>query len=558
VPEPSSVPLDSAELVGDAIERPGGSGGGEQGDRPADVAKFSEANSSVRPLPVPPLPPGPLPPPSAVRDVARPDLDTGESGCDGHQSWRSVLLSRESWGWLVSCLFHASLLLILNMIVEAVRPGPSGPSLLAYVSGPAPLEKTLDEVDWEVHAPMARRPIAAVALTQDALPVPEVAFPLEEPSGSGSSAGSQFGLDPPASIELFPHPDAPTGGGLEGRGGAARARLAAHDGGTPESEDAVERGLRWLYTYQREDGSWNFDHNKGRHSGFCRNPGTVASTTAATAIALAPFLGAGYTHLGGEYQDTVHRGLYYLKTRALVTPNGVDLQEGTMYAQGLAAIVLCEAYAMTGDEGLEDIAQRTLDFIDYAQDKQGGGWRYTPGEPGDTTVTGWQLMALKSGQMAQLHVRSPSIMLACRFLDSVSCEDGARYGYMTTDPRKTTTAVGLLCRMYTGWRRSNPGLRVGVSYLSEWGPSEDNMYYNYYATQVLRHWGGPEWEQWNPKMRDYLVATQSNQAHEAGSWYFSGGHGEAGGRLYNTAMAVMTLEVYYRYMPLYRQKAFDE
>ena len=82
------------------------------------------------------------------------------------------------------------------------------------------------------------------------------------------------------------------------------------------------------------------------------------------------------------------------------------------------------------------------------------------------------------------------------------------------------------------------------------------MYYNYYATQVLRHWGGEEWEQWNPKMREYLIATQSNRGHEAGSWYFSGGRGDSGGRLYNTGMAVMTLEVYYRYMPLYQQKAF--
>jgi hypothetical protein len=166
-------------------------------------------------------------------------------------------------------------------------------------------------------------------------------------------------------------------------------------------------------------------------------------------------------------------------------------------------------------------------------------------------------MALKSGDMAGLRVRSPTVGLAARFLDRVSCEDGARYGYMNTTPRNTTTAIGLLCRMYTGWRRSEPGLRIGVEYLSQWGPSEDNMYFNYYATQVLRHWGGPEWKKWNPRMRDYLVATQSDHGHAAGSWHFSGGRGDTGGRLYNTAMAIMILEVYYRYMRLYRQKAFE-
>ena len=58
-------------------------------------------------------------------------------------------------------------------------------------------------------------------------------------------------------------------------------------------------------------------------------------------------------------------------------------------------------------------------------------------------------------------------------------------------------------------------------------------------------------------MRDYLVATQANRGHEAGSWYFSGGRLQSGGRLLSTALAVMTLEVYYRYLPLYGQRAFQ-
>jgi hypothetical protein len=223
-----------------------------------------------------------------------------------------------------------------------------------------------------------------------------------------------------------------------------------------------------------------------------------------------------------------------------------------MYAQGLATIVLCEAYAMTGDPALRGIAQRSLDFIHYAQDQRGGGWRYTAGEPGDTTVTGWQLMALKSGQMARLRVHSPNVALAARFLDSVQSDQGAKYGYLDRDPRKTTTAVGLLLRMYTGWGRDNHSLRRGVTHLSKWGHSANDMYYDYYATQVLRHWGGPEWEAWNPKIRDYLIATQNRTGYDSGSWYFDGGHGESGGRLYYTAMAIMILEVYYRYMPLYR------
>ena len=52
-------------------------------------------------------------------------------------------------------------------------------------------------------------------------------------------------------------------------------------------------------------------------------------------------------------------------------------------------------------------------------------------------------------------------------------------------------------------------------------------------------------------MRDFLIATQSNSGHESGSWFFKERYGSVGGRLYTTAMAVMTLEVYYRYLPLF-------
>jgi hypothetical protein len=570
VPDRPTAPPHSHGLVSDATASSGHGAGDDRYDPPGNHQRAAEKEARERTVPasdsegsgipvgearsqpVLPLSPAAPPRPSAAGDAPKLDRIEPERG-RRRGAWR---FRRETSGCLVSCVVHASLLLALGLITQAARPGSSGASLVATLTNPA--EAPLEELEWEaVELPKSRWPTDEAIVADRDWGLPRVDAPPAESFDSQEPLGHGFGLEPARPMEWFPPADAPAGGGLEGRTPQARARLAAQDG-TPQSEEAVERGLRWLVAYQRPDGSWNFDHNKGRRSGFCPNPGTVASTTGATAIALAPFLGAGYTHLEGEYKETVRKGLYYLVSRALLTPDGADLQEGTMYAQGLAAIVLCEAYAMTEDPQLREIAQQALDFIDYAQDKRGGGWRYSPGEPGDTTVTGWQLMALKSGEMAGLRVRSPNVALVCKFLDSVASDQGAQYGYMTPEPRRSTTAIGLLLRMYTGWRRGNPALRAGVKHLSEWGPSKDDMYYNYYATQVLRHWGGYQWEIWNAKMRDYLVATQARQGHEAGSWHFSGNHGDTGGRLYNTAMAIMTLEVYYRYMPLYQQKAFEE
>ena len=96
--------------------------------------------------------------------------------------------------------------------------------------------------------------------------------------------------------------------------------------------------------------------------------------------------------------------------------------------------------------------------------------------------------------------------------------------------------------------------------LSQQGPSPTDCYYNYYAAQVLfQHTGGkgPVWTKWNEKLRDQLIKTQSKKDHEKGSWYVRGGHSGGGGRLYVTAMSTMTLEVYYRHMPIYKAEAVE-
>jgi hypothetical protein len=86
------------------------------------------------------------------------------------------------------------------------------------------------------------------------------------------------------------------------------------------------------------------------------------------------------------------------------------------------------------------------------------------------------------------------------------------------------------------------------------------MYYNYYATQVIHHYGGNYWEKWNQQMRELLVKTQSKTGHMRGSWdVVGGGHSNTrGGRLYFTSMATMILEVYYRHLPIYQQAASED
>jgi hypothetical protein len=348
---------------------------------------------------------------------------------------------------------------------------------------------------------------------------------------------------------------------FEARDPRIRTDIVEQEGGSVYTEAAVAAGLRWLARHQSGDGRWSLDRfsHAGDCDGQCDGEGTK-SDVAATALALLPLLGAGQTQKQGMYQDAIDRGLKWLLSRQREDGSWMD-DRGRMYAHGLATIVLCEALAMSADESLRLAAQAAIDFIIAAQHED-GGWRYYPGEEGDTSVVGWQLMALQAGRIAYLEVPKATLRRAGRFLDSVRV--GRRSGLFAYQPGRgpspAMTAEGLLSEQYLGWKADNPALREGINrLLREELPSKDvpNVYYWYYGTQVMHHVGGEPWKKWNAAVREVLLAMQDREGHRAGSWAPHGGAiGDAdtreGGRIYMTSLALCTLEVYYRYLPLYR------
>ena len=117
-------------------------------------------------------------------------------------------------------------------------------------------------------------------------------------------------------------------------------------------------------------------------------------------------------------------------------------------------------------------------------------------------MTGWCLQALHSGRLAGLTVPSDTFVKVGKFLDTVQTQNGAAYGYVTAGSRPSMTAVGLLCRAYLGWRPKYPAMIAGVDNLKKHPPSkaDRDIYYDYYATQVIHFCGSPaDWTAWNPK-----------------------------------------------------------
>ncbi len=405
----------------------------------------------------------------------------------------------------------------------------------------SPVENTADATSTDVEE-MAASEVPTIV---DAVPEKEAVADAVEP------------------VAVAPMKTLPTGGGLEGRDAESRAKLAAKHGGSAGSEAAVELGLRWIVNHQMSDGSWRFRHHRSECDGRCGDEGGIDAPTAATGLALMSLLGRGYTHKAGPYQAQVEMGLDYLARQIVYRDYGGSLRGGgssTMYCHAIATIALAEAYAMTGDEKYRKPVTEAYRYIVTAQHRR-GGWKYTPQKPGDMSVTGWIVMAIKACENADIATLPECKKMAREFVDSLAYPDGVRYGYeMIGDgdikpPEKnrkpSCTAIGNLLQMYFGREQEHPDLSNACQFLADAGSSDSDIYYNYYATLVLHHAGAPQWKQWNQTVRDNLIRTQQKNGHEAGSWFFTDLHGNVGGRLYTTAMAVMTLEVYYRFMPLY-------
>ncbi len=352
---------------------------------------------------------------------------------------------------------------------------------------------------------------------------------------------------------------------LQGRSGATKSKLLATGGGTEKSEAAVARSLVWLDKQQKKaagpmNGAWVYD-------------GTSAEKTpASTGMALLPFLAAGQTHKGtgkdNKFKATVQAGMDYLLRQQLPDGSfryasgkkGLDRGE-YMYAHAIATLALCELLGMTNDRDLDRPCQMAVRYIEVAQ-AGNGSWGYKPKENGDTSIVGWQVQALQAAKLCKRLVVSTVVLeKASKFLGSVGIGPGkSQYGY--ADPGKPTatlSAIGLLCRYYVdGWGPAHPGMAAGVKALGEKDPPNParlDMYYYYYATQVLHLHGGPEWSAWNARMRDMLVDQQVRTGTNDGSWSGDVGQFLAPncGRLGTTCMALLTLEVYYRHLPTYKR-----
>jgi len=355
------------------------------------------------------------------------------------------------------------------------------------------------------------------------------------------------------------------------RNAPGRPGLIAGLGGTAETEEAVTLALRWLAKTQSGDGRWDANVYGAGHEqivlGQNRGGAGRNADTGISSLALLSFMGAGHTHLQGEYRDDVRRGLdFLLKSQATDgSLFGNSTQYAQMYCHSMATFALAEAQAMTGDRCLEAAVTKAVNFSLRAQDTSTGGWRYRPGDsPGDTSQLGWQMMALASAKRSGLEVPSQSWARVDKFLRAVRRGDsGGLASYLPVSPASTSmTAEALYCRQLLSEMSptvldSAASTEATRRILTELPQTKRvNLYYWYYATLALHNQqqrsdeAAAAWNAWNEALTDALLETQVTDGEEVGSWNTNTVWGGYGGRVYTTAMATMCLEVYYRYAPV--------
>lgn len=466
---------------------------------------------------------------------------------------RLAAFVRNSPAFSVSLSLHCLLLLLLTLWVVRERPLKKLRLSLAFGSANVQANDTgIDIVPATEQTQQPDEEMTEVAKTDRAPVKDPQAAPTPKPELPDVAVGAVAADKPMVAPAV--------GMLLAGREAGRKEVLLGAAGGGDETELAVALALDWLKKQQsQKDGLWSL-------TGPYEDGGSQENQLAATAMALLAFQGAGNTLTEGPHRAVVARAWRSL-LKAQQEDGSFDVgqvpMQHALYSHAQATMALCEVYGMSRDPKLAEPAARAVAYCVAAQGPN-GGWRYEPGKPGDMSVTGWYMMALKTAEMAGMDVPAATFEGIGGFLDTVANDNGSRYGYRRDSALKAAspvtaavTAEGLLCRQYLGWPQRDPRLVEGLELLItenrlDFESDTKDVYAWYYITQVAHHMEGDAWRRWNDRLREVFPREQVMKGKQRGSWDPSLDRwGHIGGRLFVTSFCVYMLETYYRHLPLY-------
>lgn len=290
-----------------------------------------------------------------------------------------------------------------------------------------------------------------------------------------------------------------------------------------------ERGLQYLAKSQNAKGHWD--------DGVGSEPGVVG-------LCVAAFLAHGEDPNNGPHAPVIRKALDYIISQQNDTNGYIG---NNMYNHCFATKALAESYGVIDHPDVANSLKKAVALILSAQERNKfKAWRYQPdSKDADTTVTGGQLVTLFAARNAGLEVPQKAINDGLAYIAQCRGADGS-VGYTSPSGGKPTlTAIGSLCLSLAKERDSKP-YRASLEFLKKNLDYRDRyypFYYEYYMSQALFHADEETWREWNQRNIRYMATLQGRDGS------FPGNQGAS----FNTAGALLSLALNYRFLPIYEK-----
>ena len=325
----------------------------------------------------------------------------------------------------------------------------------------------------------------------------------------------------------------------------SRFCMAADAELSPRLDPAISRGLAFLAQAQKPNGS--IDAGGPR--------------VAMTGLSLMAFLSNGDTPGQGKFGANVTAAVDYLIAQAPADGYYGRIDDSKMYGHGIVTLALTEAYGVEHDkarrEKLRAILDRCVKVILDAQKipkdpAHAGGWRYDPGSgDSDLSLSGWCALALRAASGVGVAVPKDRVDRALTYVLKCYRQDLRGFCYQPgQDVTLPMTGVGVL-NLYLLGGADRPETAIAAKYLGEKFVTPETRfpyYAYYYTTQAAYQVGDNVWPAVWKVTQDQLL----DQQQPDGGWPQSRS-GEEPGRVYATAMSVLSLTVPYRLLPIYQR-----
>jgi len=319
---------------------------------------------------------------------------------------------------------------------------------------------------------------------------------------------------------------------------------------TPRTQIAIKRGLEFLAKTQSEDGS------------FSAGPDGNAYPVAMTSLAGMAFLANGNTPSRGPYADRVAKIVEFLTNN--VQPSGLitgstQEQGFSMYGHGFALMFLSSAYGMETNDRMRDRMKKIIEggIRLTASASSNGGWCYTPGTGDEGSVTVTQIQGLRAASNAGFTVPKGAIEGGVHYLEMCkSPEGGICYSLSNVGTgAHLPISAAAIATLYNAGQYDSKLADSCLEYVKKQfdisknsfqitGGYAHSYYTHLYASQAFYQAGDKYWDGYFPSIRDQLIRIQAAD----GSW-----PGDGIGQTYGTSIALVILQLPYKYLPIYQR-----